>query len=103
MAAAEPYAFNVVNMEKRGSQYGSGMRPIVFSVRAHAELKRGWRRAGTDVCYHGNRYRRSGDKTRGGSIYMTASFTLRFPFDLDVCYVAYAYPYTYSTLLVRRN
>lgn len=97
MEAFKPYAFNIVNMEKHNSQYRSGMKPIVFSVKAYAELKRGWRRAGTDICYYGNHYK-SGNKTHGS--YMTASFTIQFPFDRDVCYVAYVYPYTYSTLLV---
>ena len=29
---------------------------------------------------------------------MTASFTITFPHDGDICYLAYHYPYTYSRL-----
>lgn len=100
MEAFKPYVFNIVNMEKHNSQYRNGMQPIMFSVKNYTELKKGWRRTGMDICYFGNYYK-SGNKTHGS--YMTASFTIQFPFEKDVCYVAYVYPYTYSTLLVITN
>lgn len=97
MQALKPYSFNIINMEKNNSQYRSGMQPILFSVQNYASAKKGWLRTGKDICYYGNYYK-SGNKTHGS--YMTASFTVEFPVDLDVCYIAYVYPYTYSKLLV---
>lgn len=97
MEAFKPYIFNIVNMEKHNSQYRSGMQPIMFSVKNYTKLKNGWRRTGMDICYYANYYK-SGNKTHGS--YMTASFTIQFPHDHDICYLAYVYPYTYSTLLV---
>ncbi|VVC26854.1 Hypothetical protein CINCED_3A014064 [Cinara cedri] len=98
MEALKPYVFNIVNLEKPNSQYRSGMQPIMFSVKSYAELKTGWRRTGADICYYGNYYK-SGNKTHDS--YMTATFTIQFPFDRDICYLAYVYPYTYSTLLYK--
>ncbi|XP_050422102.1 uncharacterized protein LOC126834319 [Adelges cooleyi] len=98
MMAFKPFVFNIVNMEKNSSQFKNGLQPIIFSVKSHMELKQGWRRTGVDISYYINQYK-SGSKANGS--YMTASFTIQFPYDLDVCYIAYVYPYTYSTLLYK--
>jgi hypothetical protein len=67
-------------------------------------------RSGSDVLYYKNRFvRRSpicqddneNESDSGGAAYMTASFTIEFPHDNDVCYLAYHFPYTYSKLLVQ--
>ena len=34
-------------------------------------------------------------------VYCTASFSINFPHDADVCYLAFHYPYTYTRLRVR--
>lgn len=100
MEAFKPYVFNIINMEKHNSQYRKGMQPIMFSVKNYAEVKKGWIRTGMDICYYENYYK-NGNKTHGS--YMTASFTITFPVDRDICYIAYVYPYTYSKLLVNTH
>ena len=35
-----------------------------------------------------------------GKRYYTLTFAVTFPHNEDACYLAYHYPYTYSTLLV---
>ena len=32
---------------------------------------------------------------------MTLTFSVQFPFERDICYVAYHYPFTYTQMLVR--
>ena len=36
-----------------------------------------------------------------GKSYFTTTFTIKFEHSYDVCYLAYHYPYTYSSLQVR--
>ena len=36
-------------------------------------------------------------------VYCTASFSIRFPHDADVCYLAFHYPYTYTRIRVRQR
>ena len=55
-----------------------------------------WRRTGEDICYFRNGFSKSSQIN--GDNYMTASFTITFPHDGDICYLAYHYPYTYSRL-----
>ncbi|XP_026815510.1 cytosolic carboxypeptidase 1-like [Rhopalosiphum maidis] len=98
MEALKPYVFNIVNMEKHSSQYKSGMQPIMFSVKNYTESKKGWTRTGMDICYYRNCYKNC-NKTHGS--YMTATFSIQFPYDQDICYIAYVYPYTYSKLLYK--
>ncbi|XP_035218930.1 cytosolic carboxypeptidase 1-like, partial [Stegodyphus dumicola] len=95
-----PYIFNIVNMEKSTSQFNEGMCPVMFSVRNHVEKKQGWMRVGSNICYFRNHF------TQGPSInsifrnkpYYTLTFTVTFQHSNDVCYFAYHYPYTFSTL-----
>uniref|UniRef100_H3B6W6 tubulin-glutamate carboxypeptidase n=1 Tax=Latimeria chalumnae TaxID=7897 RepID=H3B6W6_LATCH len=101
MKAGVPYRFNIINCEKANSQFNYGMQPTVFSV---CEALRGtphWFRAGTHISYYKNHYFQSvaaSGRQRRQSYY-TLTFTVTFPHPEDVCYVAYHYPYTYSTLL----
>ena len=65
-----------------------------------------WVRAGTDICYYKNHYRRtvppsSGTGPQAAKSHYTASFCIRFSYSGDVCYLAYHYPYTYTTMQVR--
>ncbi|XP_050542005.1 cytosolic carboxypeptidase 4-like isoform X2 [Daktulosphaira vitifoliae] len=98
MVANKQYAFNIINMEKMSSQFKHGLQPIMFSVKSYVERKEGWKHTGTDICYYVNQYK---NENKEQSSYMTASFTIQFPYDLDICYIAYIYPYTYSTLLYK--
>ena len=49
-----------------------------------------------------NHYRESAAVTGGASrkCYYTLTFAVTFPHNEDVCYLAYHYPYTYTTLMV---
>lgn len=53
--------------------------------------------------YCRNHFSRSSVAAGGqkGKSYYTITFTVNFPHKDDVCYFAYHYPYTYSTLQVR--
>ncbi|THD24132.1 Cytosolic carboxypeptidase 1 [Fasciola hepatica] len=95
------YRFNVINCEKPGSQFTSGMQPLLFSVREALEGRPYWIRAGTRVNYYRNHFVRPvvGKHTADGSTYHTATFQIRFPHTGDVCYLAYHYPYTYTRLM----
>ena len=69
---------------------------MLFSQKLYDERKIGWIRAGTDICYYGNRYRRHGCSS--ALIYHTLSFSLTFKYPEDKCWVALYYPYTSSAL-----
>lgn len=92
-----PYTFNIVNCEKTNSQFNYGMKPILYSVRESTLGRPGWFRTGSDICYYRNGYKipHSNKKT-----FLTASFSVKFPHSLDVCYIAYTFPYTFTQLLV---
>lgn len=98
MEAGVPYVFNIINCEKANSQFNYGMKPLLFSVREAMLGHVGWVRAGADICYFRNSFPCG---ARRGRTYLSLTFTLRFPHSMDICYLAYHYPYTYSQLLVR--
>src|SRR5690242_4707934 len=89
------YRFNIINFEKLNSQFNSGMQPVMFSVTDALSGKPYWRRIGDKVSYYKNTY---GKKKK---IYYTLTFNIQFNYDNDVCYIAYHYPYTYTTLMVK--
>jgi hypothetical protein len=74
------------------------MRPVMFSVKEAMEGRPFWRRVGQDICYYRNNFSKSSQIN--GDKYMTASITITFPHDNDICYFAYHYPYTYTKLKV---
>ena len=80
------------------------MKPLLYSVAEAMEGRGVWKRSGTDICYYRNHFIRSSQTTGGvkGKSYYTATFTLVFKYSRDVCYIAYHYPYSYTTLKVRR-
>ncbi|KAF8764234.1 cytosolic carboxypeptidase 1-like isoform X3 [Argiope bruennichi] len=100
MKANCPYTFNIINMEKSTSQFNEGMCPVMFSVRNHMEKKQGWIRAGSDICYFRNHYTQgpSTNSILRNKPYYTLTFTVTFEHTNDVCYLAYHYPYTFTTL-----
>ncbi|XP_008469356.1 cytosolic carboxypeptidase 1-like [Diaphorina citri] len=111
MDAQASYTLNIVNQEKHHSQYQHGMRPLLFSVKEARCGRALWTRVGTDICYYRNSYVRNphqryqGKKTSRAvaknirEFYYTLSFNIKFKHSLDVCYLAYHYPYTYSYLM----
>ncbi|XP_051979103.1 cytosolic carboxypeptidase 4-like isoform X2 [Xyrauchen texanus] len=95
MVAGVPYRFNIINCEKGNSQYNYGMQPVLYSVREALEGKPHWVRTGSEICYYRNHF----CPRRGqSSSFYTLTFTVTFRHDDDVCYLAYHYPYTYTTL-----
>ncbi|GIY30058.1 hypothetical protein CDAR_445291 [Caerostris darwini] len=94
------YTFNIINMEKSSSQFNEGMCPVMFSVRDHIERKQGWIRTGCDICYFRNHYTQgpSTNSILRNKPYYTLTFTINFDHTNDVCYLAYHYPYTFTTL-----
>lgn len=66
MEPGMPYKFNIVNLEKSGSTYNEGMRPLMYCIQrpegadeddySSTARGHGWRRAGEDVCYYQNHY-----------------------------------------------
>ncbi|XP_072441961.1 cytosolic carboxypeptidase 1 isoform X6 [Chiloscyllium punctatum] len=100
MRNAVPYRFNIINCEKSNSQFNYGMHPIMYSVQEAMLGRPQWIRAGTDICYYKNHFSRSSIAAGGqkGKSYYTLTFTMNFAHKDDVCYFAYHYPYTYSTL-----
>eukprot|EP00069_Balaena_mysticetus_P019804 bmy_12573T0 len=77
-----------------------GMQPLMYSVQEALNARPWWIRVGTDICYYKNHFSRSSIAAGGqkGKSYYTITFTVIFPHKDDVCYFAYHYPYTYSTL-----
>ncbi|XP_078313843.1 cytosolic carboxypeptidase 1-like isoform X2 [Crassostrea virginica] len=100
MIADVPYRFNIVNCEKLNSQFNFGMKPVMFSVSDAMDGKPYWFRTGSSICYYKNHFTRSAQATGGvkGKTYYTATFTVTFKNDKDICYLAYHYPYTFTTL-----
>lgn len=74
----------------------------MFSVTDAMDGKPYWFRTGTSICYYKNHFTRSAQATGGvkGKTYYTATFTVTFKHDKDICYLAYHFPYTYTTLQV---
>ncbi|MBN3293959.1 CBPC1 carboxypeptidase, partial [Polypterus senegalus] len=77
-----------------------GMQVLMYSVQEAQNGRPHWVRTGTDICYYKNHFSRSSIAAGGqkGKSYYTMSFTVTFGHKDDVCYFAYHYPYTYSTL-----
>ncbi|KFR12208.1 Cytosolic carboxypeptidase 1, partial [Opisthocomus hoazin] len=94
------YRFNIINCEKSNSQFNYGMQPLMYSVQEALNSQPCWTRVGTDICYYKNHFSRSSIAAGGqkGKSYYTITFTVTFQHKDDVCYFAYHYPYTYSTL-----
>ncbi|KAE8633207.1 hypothetical protein XENTR_v10001814 [Xenopus tropicalis] len=100
MRTGVAYRFNIINCEKSNSQFNYGMQPLMYSVQEALASRPWWYRVGMDICYYKNHFSRSSIATGGqkGKSYYTITFTVTFPHRDDVCYFAYHYPYTYSTL-----
>uniref|UniRef100_A0A8B9F637 ATP/GTP binding protein like 1 n=1 Tax=Amazona collaria TaxID=241587 RepID=A0A8B9F637_9PSIT len=101
MKLAVPYRFNIINCEKFNSQFNYGMQLVMYSVKEALQGRPRWLRAGHDICYYKNHYRCNAAAGRGmkGNFYYTLTFSVKFPHKDDVCYLAYHYPYTYSTMM----
>ena len=107
MREGTEYRFSLVNFGKPDSQYGSGMKPVMYSEREAEEKGVGWVRAGHGMRYYrreelGREREEEGDKKisedEGGKYVM--SFLISFPHDNDTVYLAHCYPYRYSDMML---
>lgn len=100
MRVGATYRFNIINCEKSNSQFNYGMQVLMYSVQEAISGSPRWVRTGTDICYYKNHFARSSIAAGGqkGKSYYTLTFSINFKHKDDVCYFAYHYPYTYSTL-----
>ncbi|XP_029017014.1 cytosolic carboxypeptidase 1 isoform X2 [Betta splendens] len=100
MRVGTSYRFNIINCEKSNSQFNYGMQVLMYSVQEAISGRPCWLRTGTDICYYKNHFARSSIAAGGqkGKSYYTLTFSTSFTHKDDVCYFAYHYPYTYSTL-----
>ncbi|XP_064812108.1 cytosolic carboxypeptidase 1-like isoform X2 [Oncorhynchus masou masou] len=100
MRVGASYRFNIINCEKSNSQFNYGMQVLMYSVQEAISGRPRWVRTGTDICYYKNHFSRSSMAAGGqkGKSYYTMTFSMTFNHKDDVCYFAYHYPYTYSTL-----
>ena len=79
-----------------------GMQPVMFSA---IEARRGrpfWRRVGRNICYYRNNFVKHGcqKEDRLNRCHFTATFSVMFEHEADICYLAYHYPYTFTKLQV---
>ncbi|XP_029366685.1 cytosolic carboxypeptidase 1 isoform X1 [Echeneis naucrates] len=100
MRVGTTYRLNIINCEKSNSQFNYGMQVLMYSVQEAISGRPRWVRTGTDICYYKNHFARSAIAAGGqkGKSYYTLTFSTSFSHKDDVCYFAYHYPYTYSTL-----
>lgn len=100
MKVGTSYRFNIINCEKSNSQFNYGMQVLMYSVQEAIGGSPRWVRTGNDICYYKNHFARSSVAAGGqkGKSYYTLTFSINFKHKDDVCYFAYHYPYTYSTL-----
>jgi len=89
----EVYTFNILNFEKKDSQFGKGMQPLVFSMTEATQGYPQWKRAGSDIVYYKNNI-----KNRYSKTHYTLSFDMRFEHRDDSVFIAYHFPYTYTRL-----
>ncbi|KAM9810611.1 cytosolic carboxypeptidase 1 [Neosynchiropus ocellatus] len=100
MRVGTSYRFNIINCEKSNSQFNYGMQVLMYSVQEAISGRPSWVRTGSDICYYKNHFARSSIAAGGqkGKSYYTMTFSTSFTNKDDVCYFAYHYPYTYSSL-----
>nr|CAB3220654.1 cytosolic carboxypeptidase 1-like [Phallusia mammillata] len=100
MLPNQAYRFNIVNCEKKGSVFNEGMQPVMYSMIEANNGRPCWRRAGKETCYYRNHFLRHSVSAGGtrNRTYFTLTFTVTFQYENDVCYFAYHYPYTYTSL-----
>lgn len=94
MEPGREYKFDIINLQKPGSQFQQGMLPVVYSSSFD-----GWCRMGQRTAYYKNANTRTTGKAKGSTTrnYYTLSFSITFPAN-EAYYVAYHFPFTYSDL-----
>jgi hypothetical protein len=87
--------FNILNLYKASSLFGSGMKVVVYSVKESQKHGKSWHRDGTNMSYSPNNYSKS---CKLNNQCYTFLWTYQFKHAEDEVYFAYSYPYTYSDL-----
>ncbi|KAM6960522.1 cytosolic carboxypeptidase 2 [Aplochiton taeniatus] len=98
MRAGVTYRFTIINLMKSSSLYCFGMRPLLYSERAAKEKGVGWHRTGSNIKHYRNNTQAEQDSNVGAKPLHSLTWTFQFPYNLDTCYLAHCYPYTYSHL-----
>ena len=49
--------FNIMNNEKKDSQFGKGMQPVVYSMKEAIQGNPAWKRSGKNIVYTKNCYK----------------------------------------------
>ena len=93
---ALPVTFEILNHSKTDSLFNYGMRVLVYSEKEHQRSNKGWHRAGRDIAYFQNSFKK--DSVGRSRYHYSLRFTYDFAHSDDTVYFAYTYPYTYSDL-----
>ncbi|KAF5308101.1 hypothetical protein FQR65_LT00644 [Abscondita terminalis] len=89
------YRFSIVNMSKEENLYKEGMKPLMYSEKYASWNRTGWKRCGDNIEF----FQTEGENEKSGlNSNYTLSFNIKFPYDDDVVYLAYSFPYTYTDL-----
>ncbi|KAJ3211694.1 Cytosolic carboxypeptidase 2 [Entophlyctis luteolus] len=96
------YRFDIVNLGKPKTLYSSGLRPLMYSKYLMGTAGIGWHRAGENINYSETKSDvRTLDENcpqDSPSQRYTLSFTVNFPCENDVVYLAHCYPFSYTDL-----
>ncbi|XP_008409828.1 cytosolic carboxypeptidase 2 isoform X2 [Poecilia reticulata] len=98
MKAKMIYRFTITNLMKASSLYSLGMRPLLYSETAAEKNGVGWHRVGSNIRYYQNCSEDPNENNDTGDRLYSLTWTVRFQYDSDTCYLAHCYPYTYSRL-----
>lgn len=94
----ETIRINIVNFTKGNSLFYYGMKPSIWSNKAHNENGIGWYHGGTGVEYDISPYHVEINKMNPHKpkSYYCCSFSYTFEYEEDEVYIAYTIPYTYT-------
>lgn len=79
----------MMNFLKSKSLFNEGMKVLTYSEKKLESEQIGWHRAGEEIGYYQNNYRREA-MTNFQRCYYTFTFTYKFEHDYDTVYFAYS-------------
>ena len=95
--------FNIINLLRKITMYGSGLKVLTYSTKQALKEKIGWHREGENILYYQNNlyiYNSLNDKRR--NLY-SLSFDYTFKYENDTVYFANCLPFFYSDLMKELN